>query len=554
MPSAKRIPRKRNKPQPQAPSASQTLGSYLTDTFVPLSAGGRLALLGILVTALTLRVYRIIDLFPPLGDESIYMRWAEIIDTQGQWLISLLDGKPPLSYWVLATLRMVHEADPLLQARLVSVTLGVVSTLLVFALARQLADESNADRAGLFAATLYALLPWAILYDRIGYTEAFVNFFGLVIALTAISVYKRGIVCWRGTLAIGLTLGLALFTKQTAILFVLIPLAAAVFYSGEKLKQRLPNLALAYLIGASFLGANFLLTPEAPTLAGQDAVLHQTGFFADPAELLRDPLVSARSNAPKLLSYVGAYLTWPIALFALMSAFLLRQTFAVWLLVAGSILPLVAQVFTLEAMFPTRYPFAHFSIWLVVAAVGLTGLRLKPATLGLAALVLVGPLAYRDVRILNEPSRALHPTDIHGFLGDSSFVGHGALDAVARLQQEARSGPFILLTDPYWGPPADVFFAYLNGRNGIQVHEAWWLQLDGPRPIMPNGRVDLIRSHYERVQAGQLDFRQAPRVFYATDTHQTPRQAVRARQPSAQLIASFSEPNSPHSIDIYRLR
>jgi hypothetical protein len=482
------------------------------------------------------------------------MRWAEIIDTQGQWLISLLDGKPPLSYWVLAVLRTLHEGDPLLQARLVSVALGVVSTLLVFALARELADESHADRAGVFAAALYAVFPWAILYDRIGYTESFVNFFGLIIALTAISVYKQGMVCWRGTLAIGLTVGLALFTKQTAILFALIPFTAAVYYSGDKLKQRLPNLAIAYLIAASFLGASFLLTPEAPTLAGQDAVLHQTGFFADPAELLSDPLVSARSNAPKLLSYVGAYLTWPLALFALAAAFLLRRTFALWLFLAGSILPLIAQVFALEAMFPTRYPFPHLAIWLIVAAVGLMRLQLKPAIVTLAAVVLVAPLIYRDARVLSGPSQALHPTDVQSFLGDTSFVGHGALDAVARLEQEARSGPFILLTDPYWGPPADVFFAYLNGRHGIQVHEAWWLQLDGPSPIMPNGRVDLIRSHYERVPSGQMDFRQAPRVFYATDTHQTPRRAVQARQPTAQLIATFSEPNSDHSIDIYRLR
>jgi len=37
-------------------------------------------------------------MFPILVDESIYLRWAEIIDHQGQWFISLLDGKQPLQY------------------------------------------------------------------------------------------------------------------------------------------------------------------------------------------------------------------------------------------------------------------------------------------------------------------------------------------------------------------------------------------------------------------------------------------------------------------------
>ena len=44
------------------------------------------------------------EMFPVLVDESIYMHWAEIIEHQGQWFISLLDGKQPLQYWVLAVL------------------------------------------------------------------------------------------------------------------------------------------------------------------------------------------------------------------------------------------------------------------------------------------------------------------------------------------------------------------------------------------------------------------------------------------------------------------
>jgi hypothetical protein len=563
MPSPKRSARKdKKREQPTSPPepACHPLIARLAETLLPASKANRWALLGILATALALRIYKLLDLFVPLGDEAIYMRWAEIIDTQGQWFISLIDGKPPLSYWLLAIMRMVNEGDPLLQIRIVSVAVGLASTLCIFALTRKLANGPRADRAGLVAAGLYALFPWAVLYERIGYAECFVNLFGLLIALVSVSIFQRESVSVKDGALLGIVLGLGLFTKQTVILFALIPPAAAVFYSRSQFARRIPVLATCYLIAAAFLVANFVLTPDAPTLAGQDAVLHQTGFFADPAELLSDPFISSRTNIPKILGYLGTYLTWPLALFALAITFVLRGSFAPWLLLSGSLAPLLAQVFALETIFPSRYPFPHFSLWLVVAGLGTIELlarlqtQQKRAVVVLGAIVLAGPLLYRDALMLSTPQTGLHQVDIDGFVADSSFVGYGSLEAVAFLEAQASSGPFILLADPHWGPPSDVFFAYLNGRHGIRVHEAWWLQLDGPRPIMPNGGVDLIRSHYERVPSGQLDFRQAPRVFYATDTHQTSREAVRVRQPTAQLVESFSRPNSPHSIDIYRLR
>ena len=63
-----------------------------------------------------------------------------------------------------------------------------------------------------------------------------------------------------------------------------------------------------------------------------------------------------------------------------------------------------------------------------------------------------------------------------------------------------------------------------------------------------------MKSQYERVKAGVIDFSQVPRVFYITDTYHTPKAAVRVRQPDAKLIQSFRKPDGKHSIDIYRLK
>ena len=123
------------------------------------------------------------------------------------------------------------------------------------------------------------------------------------------------------------------------------------------------------------------------------------------------------------------------------------------------------------------------------------------------------------------------------------------------LRSEARkNGGLTLLTVPLWGVPADAFAAYLNEQDGIRVHEAWWLQIEGGQPIMPLGKAEMIRSHYERVSAGSLDFLQIPRVYFATDSELMARSQVAARQPTARLLVSFDKPGGESSIDVYRLK
>ena len=549
----------------EPPRAQPAAGETWRDILLPATGGGKRWLLGALALAFLLRVWNIKGMFPVLVDESIYMRWTEIIVHQGNWFISLLDGKPPLTYWILAVPRFVTGADPLLQGRLLSVVAGLCSTVGVFAVARRLVPAEAGERAGLIAAHLYALFPWALLYDRLAYTEAWVNLMGVAVALTSIACFDREGGTWKRALAPGLALGLGLFTKQTVVLWAGVP-AAAAFFLGRKHGGWLQRLAVIYLCGGLFLGLNALLTPEAPTLESHDAVLHHTGFFADPADLLEDPFLAAGKNSGLILSYIGAYLTWPAALAALASAVWLgmRGSFAPWLLVFGSLLPVTAEVFLLELMFPTRYPFSHFWPWLAIASAGAAagwdwlGERApekRKLAAGLAAVVLCGPLVARDALMLGAPQAGLHPADVEGFLGDSAHVGYGIAEAAQMIENAAdQHGGLVLLVDPVWGPPADALAAMLNRRHGIHVYEAWWTQLSPTHAIRPDGTAEIIRSHYERVSGGSVDFANAGPIYYATDTHYYPRQAVLTRQPDAQLVHSFPKPGGKHSIDVYRLR
>ena len=550
---------------PKAPARSAASPAFgLARVLLPDSRVGRRALLAILVLAFALRAFKLTTLLPILGDESIYLRWAEIIDHQGQWYISLLDGKQPLQPWILALQRMLWDADPLAGARLISVLAGLGSTVGVFAIGKRL----GGDLAGIVSALFYACFPLSLLYDRLAYTEAFVNLAGVAIVLTSLWAFSENGRSWKRALVPATALAVAMLTKQTLILFAFVPALIALLWGRERVAHTLGRLAVVYAAGAAAFAFCILVTPEAPTLESHDAVFHHAGFFASPSELLEDPFKAAGGNTEKLLGYFATYMTWPAAVAALAAlAYLsLRRSLAAWAIVSVSVVPWVAQVFLLKMMYPTRYPYPHFWPWFVVlglAAADLWGrseswspdLSRRKSAAAAAVLFVAGPMLYQSGGMLFATRRFLHERDVFYLMRSTGHVGHGVGEAIEFLEDEAKhGGPFVLLTDPIWATPADAMAPFLNGKHGIRVHEAWWTQLSGTHPIMPPGKADLIRSHYERVKAGSIDFQKESRVYYVTDTAYYTPSAVSVRQPTAKLLKRFAKPEDEQSVDVYRLK
>ena len=530
----------------------------------PESQSASRVLLGILALALFLRAFKLTTLLPILVDESIYLRWAEIIHHQGQWFISLLDGKQPLTYWLLAIQRMIWDADPLAGGRMLSVMAGLGSTIGVYAVGRLLSDE----RGGLVSAFLYACFPLSILYDRLAYTEGFVNFFGIAVVYTSLWCFSEPGKSWKRELVPGAALALAMLTKQTLLLFAFVPALAAIWQARQHARNLIARLATIYVCGGAAMVFCLLTIPDAPTLESHDAVLHHKEFFASPQEILEDPFGAAAANAAKLGGYITTYVTWPGALAAIAALAYLtwRRSMAAWVLVSASLLPWLVQVFLLKLMYPTRYPYPHFWPWFVVIGLAAADLwvrskqwlpsesRRKMAA-ALAALLIAGPMLYQAGGMLRAPRAFLHERDIFYFMRSIGHVGWGVREAIDFLEQEAkREGGFVLLTDPIWGTPSDAMAPFLNQKHGIRVYEAWWTQLSPDSPIMPSGRAELIRSHYERTKMGEIDFSREKRVYYVTDTAYYPPEAVRIRQPGATLLRRFPKPENGQSIDVYRLK
>lgn len=526
----------------------------------------KLILAAILLLGLALRVFRLMENFPIVGDESIYLRWAEIIDHQGQWFISLLDGKQPLPFWLLALQRFVWDGDPLLAARLLSVASGLLATIGIYGVGKRLAGES----AGLAGALLYAALPWAIMYDRLAFVESMVNLAGVAIVYTSIRCFQPA----RGTEAggrrevvlAGLAVGLAFFTKSTALLFAFFPALAGIWWQRGRPKALLAQLGTIYAIAAVFPLISWLGTPDVPTYETTNMVLHQSFFFAAPQELLENPFVVAAVNVPLFLDYVGSYLTWPVFLSALASLAYLsyRREWGAWLLFSVTLLPVLVEIFILKQMFPTRYPFPHIWPLLALVAIGIQRLyedlkqrweTRRAAQVAAAALMLaLAPMLVQSVAILRDPKTNLSRHDSGYFLGTYAHAGFGVREAIDFLEAQAERGPFVLLTDPIWSVPADAMFPYLNFKHGIRVYEAWWTQRSGNYPIFPHGTVDILKSQYERVKAGKLDLTRLDRVYYITDTNYYTPEDVKIRQPDAVLLKRYPKPGNEYFVDVYQLK
>jgi hypothetical protein len=290
--------------------------------------------------------------------------------------------------------------------------------------------------------------------------------------------------------------------------------------------------------------------------ASNHFLLHQLNYFVDRQTLLHHPLTAAAFNLPLLLGYLNVYLTLPMVVGCVAAfAWLVKERlFLPALMLPFTVAVLCAELVALHFL-PSRYVFPYLWPLFITAgcAVGRAMQRRRVVTV-LAFLVLCG-LSMRSVGILLAPRRYLHRVDVEHFIDANCYAGYGVREAAEFIRTAARKdGPLVLLTDPIWGVPADAMFVYLNGRDGITVHEAWWVDLSDRYPLLPAGPVALMKSHYERVYGGSVDFDRVRSVLYVTDTAYVSAEDVQRRQHDATRIATFPKPDSMESVDVYRLR
>jgi 4-amino-4-deoxy-L-arabinose transferase-like glycosyltransferase len=144
-------------------------------------------------------------------DEALYATWAlRIVSGQDPWLSNTPIDKPPLYLYTLAlVLEILGSSEA--AARLPSLAATALTVLLTFGLGRQL----YGNRVGGLAAWLVALSPFTLMFAPTAFTDPVLVALVMAACLAAV----HGQAAWAGV-----SLGLAIATKQQGIFFLPLPL------------------------------------------------------------------------------------------------------------------------------------------------------------------------------------------------------------------------------------------------------------------------------------------------------------------------------------------
>ncbi len=144
---------------------------------------------------------------------------------------------PMFSYLVYASFKIFGISD--ITARLVSILSELIAILGVYILAKELYNEKTAC----IAAIIFISIPWNILWFGRAQTDPLMT----ALMTLAIALYVRAYKNDKSMLPFGITLGLAVFTKQPALAALPIVLIWS-YFEGIKRKQ-IVNSLVCFLAG-----------------------------------------------------------------------------------------------------------------------------------------------------------------------------------------------------------------------------------------------------------------------------------------------------------------
>lgn len=190
---------------------------------------------------------------PIFNDEAIYLDWGWLhLHLPNSAYNALLDAKAPLLIWVYGAFAYLF-ADPLLGGRLLSVMAGLIATVGTWLVAREMWPTQ--PQKALIAASLYAVTPLFVFYQRLAVMEASVMAVGVWTSWALVRLLKKPTL--NQAMFLGFILGIGFFIKLTAAIFWVA--AGMVFLIDCWQKKSLSTLQLGCVCVITWLGTTALL-------------------------------------------------------------------------------------------------------------------------------------------------------------------------------------------------------------------------------------------------------------------------------------------------------
>jgi len=423
---------------------------------------------GVLIIILFL-IFRLVNLtiLPVFCDEAIYIRWAQIMKSEPTLrFLPLSDGKQPFFMWLTIPFLKLFS-DPLFAGRFVSVLAGFGSLVGIFFLSLIL---FNSKKFALFSSLIYAILPYAVFFDRMALVDSLLNCLGIWTLLLSVLLikYQRTDLAMSG----GIVLGAALITKSPALFFALLFPFSLILASFKKLNLislgKIFGLWLivyffAFLIyNALRLGPNFQMI----ALRNKDYVFTLKEVFSHPLDPLRPHLNDVKEWFPNLFTLPILLISLGGLVLAIRSRKKESLVLFLWFFIPLTAQVLIAKVFNSRYLFFTIFPLIIFAGLFLETLFG----KIKKWWAKVLVFLIFFILALRyDFLLLTDPSKAPLTEEMKsGYLRDWTS-GYGIPEVRDFLKKEAEKGKVVVGTEGFFGTLPDGLQIYFDKNPNVTI-------------------------------------------------------------------------------------
>lgn len=440
-----------------------------------------------LVTLFFLSRIILLDKLPIFSDEGIYIHWARIAWHDASWrFISLTDGRQPLQTWGTIPFLKLFPQNLLFGGRMFSVTTGFVSLAGLFSLLFYLFNKKTA----FWGVFLYIFTPFFVFYDRIALADSAVNTGFIWILFFSILVVKT----LRLDLALffGLTAGMAMLTKSSVRLFIMLSAFAPILVWNKKFRKNIISKTINYFILFILVFAIAIVLYNIQRLSPFMHYIEQKNntFVMPISEFMKSPFAVLWPNLKIIPHYVFAEMGWLTGFLGVAGLILILKNdlslglyFAIWLFA-----PYFAIAGFSRVIFP-RYLIFLATLLTIFSAYFLSNLKSKVIKLVLVIIFLSISVFYAYGFYFN-PSAIPFPEIDKGQYVEGETAGFGAKEMMEFAREKSKEKQVIILAEGDYGLIGDVLNVFLKDDDKINIRGFWPLDektlLDNQKELKEN--------------------------------------------------------------------
>lgn len=422
---------------------------------------------------------------PVFGDEAIYIRWAQIIQSEENLrFIPQTDGKQPLFMWINAiTLKIIK--DPLVSGRIISIFSGFGIAIFLFFVTSIILNyeikELNPIKfiklsickyfyPSLLTILIYCFLPYSFFFDRLALADNILSFFGIfsLFLILLLSKYPRLDISF----ILGLILGLSWLTKSPAIYFIILSFFTFLLLNIKKIFYSVYPLISIFI---AFIIYNILrLGPQFHMIS-----LRNKDYIWTLSEILKHPLDPLKPHLIDTFNIYSKYISFPLLFFSLIgfllfflnkkNKYLILNT-KYLILLLWWILPLFANC-AFAKVFTARYILFTLPSQIVLISIFLSKILILFKFLYLKIFFFIFLFIFNILfiyKISTNPFNQKLPSSEQGYLSDWTS-GWGIKNISEYLKQKSLSANVIVGTEGYFGTLPDGLQIYTNKVKQLTV-------------------------------------------------------------------------------------